>query len=240
MAVERIACSLFSGWHPPVYQCPHAVSPAPPPITDLYRSYECPFGQPLYYNSSGCFILISFVALVVMEEQAGSPGGNTDSNSQRNGEEVRDKISYTITHCTIKYVLLVYVVGNCHLKLQNIFILAETTTWQLDQGEKEEEADEGQQRTQGSPDRLRSLHERQTGATTGRASRRALPWDNKDAGQRVEQAAPWGKTGRWTCCRQYYTRWQLWTKNVAILLLPRFMIQCAGLLVAWAASSKHC
>lgn len=76
--------------------------------------------------------------------------------------------------------------GECYLDV----IFTEAPTWQLDQGEEEEEADEGQQCTQGPPDGLRSLHERQTGAATSRAARRALSRDYKDAGQRVEQAAP--------------------------------------------------
>lgn len=90
---------------------------------------------------------------------------------------------------------------DCYLDLQNIsffflIIFAEAPTWQLDQGEEEEEANEGQQCTQGPPNGLRSLHERQTGAVTGRASRRALSRDYKDAGQRVEQAAPRGEAGQ--------------------------------------------
>ena len=54
---------------------------------------------------------------------------------------------------------------DCYLKLKNISVFvisAEAPTWQLDQGEEEEEADEGQQRTQGPPHGLRPLHERQT------------------------------------------------------------------------------
>lgn len=41
-----------------------------------------------------------------------------------------------------------------------IFALsAEAQTWQLDQREEEEEANEGQQRTQSTPDRLCPLYE---------------------------------------------------------------------------------
>lgn len=72
----------------------------------------------------------------------------------------------------------------------------ETQTRQLDQGEEEEEANERQQRTEGSPHRLRPIYERQAGAAAGRATRRALPRDNQDAGQRVEQATPRGEASQ--------------------------------------------
>lgn len=115
-----------------------------------------------------------------------------------------------------KKVLWVYIIGDCYMNLQNISafaIFAEAPSWQLDQGEEEEEANEGQQCTQSPPNRLRSLHERQAGAATGRTSRRALSRDNKDVGQRVEQTAPWGEAGQWRGFRQDYTlSIQLWGK----------------------------
>lgn len=88
--------------------------------------------------------------------------------------------------------------GDCYLKLSKaVFVVfAEAQTWQLDQGEEEEEANEGQQRTQGPADGLRPLHERQAGAAPRRAPRRALSRDHKDAGQRVEQAASRGEAGQ--------------------------------------------
>lgn len=92
-----------------------------------------------------------------------------------------------------------YIIRDCYLNFQNVsvfVIFSEASTWQLAQGEEEEEANEGQQRTQSPPNGLRSLHERQTGAATGRASRRSLPRDYEDAGQRVEQAAPGGEAGQ--------------------------------------------
>lgn len=76
-------------------------------------------------------------------------------------------------------------------------ISTEAQAWQLDQGEEEEEANEGQQRTQSSPHRLRPLYEWPAGTATGWATRCALPRDNEDARQRVEQAAPGGEASQW-------------------------------------------
>lgn len=81
-------------------------------------------------------------------------------------------------------------------------ISTEAQAWQLDQGEEEEEANEGQQRPQSSPHRLRPLYERQAGTASGWATRRALPRDNEDAGQRVEQASPRGEASQWRRVRQ--------------------------------------
>lgn len=71
----------------------------------------------------------------------------------------------------------------------------EAPAWQLDQREEEEEADEGQQRSKGATHWLRALHERPAGAATGRATRRALPRDYQDVGQRVEQVGSRGEAG---------------------------------------------
>lgn len=122
-----------------------------------------------------------------MDEQTGSPGANAENNNQRNGDEVRVKsmkVKSQIFHSTAS----VYYGGLLPEPSKHVF--AEAPTWQLDQGEEEEEADEGQQCTQSPAHRLCSLHERQAGAAPGRASRRALSRDNKDVGQRVEQTAP--------------------------------------------------
>jgi len=147
-----------------------------------------------------------------MDEQAGSPATNADNNSQRNGDEVRDPqmsdgIFFSVfSKSNSQNILPVYVMegggGGRFLpepsKKTHLFfflIFAEAPAWQLDQGEEEEEADEGLQRTQSPPDGLRPLHERPAGAAAGGASRRALPRDHQDAGQRVEQAAPRGQAG---------------------------------------------
>ncbi len=141
-----------------------------------------------------------------MDEQTGSPGANTENNGQRNGDEVGTEHTDIKLHIFqfFQFKLQECPASVCHRGLLPepskhiclFIIFAEASTWQLDQGEEEEEANEGQQCTQGPPNRLRSLHERQTGAATGRASRRALSRDYKDAGQRVEQAAPRGEAGQ--------------------------------------------
>lgn len=119
--------------------------------------------------------------------------------------------------------------------------LAETPTWQLDQGEEEEEANEGQQRSQGPPDGLRSLHERQTGAATGRASRRALSRDYKDAGQRVEQAAPRGEAGQQRSLRQDYTVSPQWWRDMCqnISVGISFPVVCESVLRLPAKGFKN-
>lgn len=135
-----------------------------------------------------------------MDEQTGSPGANAENNGQRNGDEVRAEDGCQITYFsgfpiqTPKNVLPAYIswgIATWTFRTY-LFLLSctEAPTWQLDQGEEEEEANEGQQCTKGPSHRLRSLYEWQTGAATGRTSRRALSRDYEDAGQRVEQAAP--------------------------------------------------
>lgn len=104
-----------------------------------------------------------------MDEQTGSPGANTENNSQKNGDEVGAEpvnIKLHIFHFffqTPKMSRYFYIMGDCYLNLQNISVFAvfaEAPTWQLDQGEEEEEANERQQCTQNPPNGLRSLHER--------------------------------------------------------------------------------
>lgn len=85
------------------------------------------------------------------------------------------------------HIFLVFCVSAC--------CTVEAPAWQLDQREEEEEADEGQQRSQGAAHRLRALYERPAGAATGRAARRALSRDHQDVGQRVEQAGRRGEAG---------------------------------------------
>lgn len=107
-----------------------------------------------------------------MDEQTGSPGANTENNSQKNGDEVRAEPVDIVLHIfpNFKNVWLLYMMGDCSLNLQNISafaIFAEAPTWQLDQGEEEEEANERQQCTQSPPNGLCPLHERQEGAATG-------------------------------------------------------------------------
>lgn len=163
-----------------------------------------------------------------MDEQTGSPGANAENNGQRNGDEVRAEDGCQITYFsgfpiqTPKNVLPAYIswgIATWTFRTY-LFLLSctEAPTWQLDQGEEEEEANEGQQCTKGPSHRLRSLYEWQTGAATGRTSRRALSRDYEDAGQRVEQAAPWGKAG-WS--KKFLTgshiEQQLWEKSANVL-----------------------
>lgn len=165
-----------------------------------------------------------------MDEQTGSPGANTDNNSQRNGDEVRGEstdmkwqVLKKLSSSNSKQSLPVEVKVELLREPSNracFCYFVETQTWQLDQGEEEEEANEGQQRTQGSPNGLRALHERQTGAATGRASRRALSRDYKDAGQRVEQAAPWGEAGQqWGSTRWAYNSEEKCVKTCLLMWL---------------------
>lgn len=83
------------------------------------------------------------------------------------------------------------------LEMHIFAISTEAQAWQLDQREEEEEAYEGQQRTQSSPHGLRPLYEWPAGTAAGWATRCALPRDNEDARQRVEQAAPGGEASQW-------------------------------------------
>lgn len=143
-----------------------------------------------------------------MDEQTASPGATAENNNQRNGDEVRAR--------HLSNALLMNIISSLLSEPSKWFYLVffffvwfvcffvETSTWQLDQREEEEEANERQQCTQSPPHWLRSFHEWQAGAAPGRASGRALPRDHQDVGQRVEQTAPRGEAGERRLSRQDY------------------------------------
>lgn len=149
-----------------------------------------------------CFSQVAPAVLRAMDEQAASPGGNAENNSQRNGEEVSVGTLATRHHFCSSGLRLDVSYLTFSLSFLSVAASTEAQAWQLDQREEEEEADEGQQRPQGPPHGLRPLYERQAGAAAGGAAGRALPRDNQDAGQRVEQAAPRGEASQWRRVRQ--------------------------------------